>query len=147
MGAFSWLTPPGPYRATICQQRELTLDHIGLHTFWSHKDMETLPGLGISSIPGPSASQHDHEWRYTLVLVIGGGSPINESDLLVTSLPSSTSGSTANWFLTLVAHWITSSRRDVSLRLWSSMRWKLFGMYIWGFRARQHLMSLEPVMK
>ena len=26
--AFTCLTPPGPYRATICRERELTLDHI-----------------------------------------------------------------------------------------------------------------------
>ena len=26
-----WLMPPGPYRATTCRERELTLDHI--HTF------------------------------------------------------------------------------------------------------------------
>ena len=30
-GAFTWLTPPGPYIATTCRERELTLDHI--HTF------------------------------------------------------------------------------------------------------------------
>ena len=28
---FTWLTPPGPYRATTCRERELTQDHI--HTF------------------------------------------------------------------------------------------------------------------
>ena len=28
MGIFTWLTPPGPYRATTCSERELTLDHI-----------------------------------------------------------------------------------------------------------------------
>ena len=30
--AFTWLKPPGPYRATTCRERELTLDHI--HTFF-----------------------------------------------------------------------------------------------------------------
>ena len=25
---FTWLTPPGSYRATTCRERELTLDHI-----------------------------------------------------------------------------------------------------------------------
>ena len=29
--AFTWLTLPGPYRATTCQERELTLGHV--HTF------------------------------------------------------------------------------------------------------------------
>ena len=28
IGTFTWLTPPGPYRATTCRERELTLDHI-----------------------------------------------------------------------------------------------------------------------
>ena len=28
---FTWLMPPGPYRATTCGEKELTLDHI--HTF------------------------------------------------------------------------------------------------------------------
>ena len=27
VGLFTWLTPPGSYRATICRERELTLDH------------------------------------------------------------------------------------------------------------------------
>ena len=27
---FTWLTPPGPYRATTCRERELTLDHINI---------------------------------------------------------------------------------------------------------------------
>ena len=31
IGAFTWLMPPGPYRATTCRERELTLDNI--HTF------------------------------------------------------------------------------------------------------------------
>ena len=47
-----WLTTPGPYRATICRERELTPDHI--HTFWPHKDM-----------PGPPPRQQEHERRYT----------------------------------------------------------------------------------
>ena len=33
---------------------------------------------------------------FILVLVIGGGSPMNESDHLMTSLPPGTSGLTAN---------------------------------------------------
>ena len=28
IGALTWFTPPGPYRATTCRERELTLDHI-----------------------------------------------------------------------------------------------------------------------
>ena len=32
--------------------------------FWPHKDMEGLPGWGISSIPGPSPRKHKHERRY-----------------------------------------------------------------------------------
>ena len=58
-----WLTPPGPYRATSCLERVLTLDHIIL--FWPHKDMEILLGWGISSMPGPPPTQHEHEKRYT----------------------------------------------------------------------------------
>ena len=34
--------------------------------FWPHKDMEGLPGWGISSIPGQPPRQHKHERRYTL---------------------------------------------------------------------------------
>ena len=37
---------------------------------------------------------------FRLVLVIGGGSPMNESYLLMMSLLPGTSSSTANWFLT-----------------------------------------------
>ena len=33
IGAFTLFPPPGPYTATTCRERELTLDHIGLHTF------------------------------------------------------------------------------------------------------------------
>ena len=51
IGSFTWLTPPGPYRAT---------------TFlWPHKDMESFPGWVISSMPGPPPRQHKHERRYT----------------------------------------------------------------------------------
>ena len=57
--AFTWLTPPGPYRATTCWERELTLDHIIL--FWPHKDMEGFPGWGISLILEP----HEQERRHT----------------------------------------------------------------------------------
>ena len=42
MDAFTWLTPPGPYRATTCRERELTLDHI--HTFLTTQGHEGLPG-------------------------------------------------------------------------------------------------------
>ena len=60
---FTWLTPPGPYGATTCWERELTLYHIIL--FWSHKNMEGYLGWGISSMPGPLPRQHEHERRYT----------------------------------------------------------------------------------
>ena len=60
---FKWPTPPGPYRATTCQERELTLERI--HTFWPHKDMEDLLGWGISSMLGPPPRKHKHERRYT----------------------------------------------------------------------------------
>ena len=36
-----------------------------MHTFWPHKDMECLPGWGISSKSGPPPRQHKHERRYT----------------------------------------------------------------------------------
>ena len=41
MPTFTWLAPPGSYRAMICRKRELTLDHI--HTFWPRMHMEGLP--------------------------------------------------------------------------------------------------------
>ena len=44
-----WLTPPGPYKATTCREKELTLDHIQF--LWPHKDMEGLPGRGLISLP------------------------------------------------------------------------------------------------
>ena len=31
IGTFTWLTPPGPYRATNCRERELTMENI--HNF------------------------------------------------------------------------------------------------------------------
>ena len=34
IATFTWLTPPGFYRATTCRERELTLDHI--HTLFYH---------------------------------------------------------------------------------------------------------------
>ena len=61
---FTWLTPPGPYRATTCRERELTLDNIYI-LFWPHKDIEGLSGWGIGSMPGPPPRQHKHERRYT----------------------------------------------------------------------------------
>ena len=63
IGAFMWLMPHVPYRATTCWERELSLDHI--HTFWPHKDTEGLPRWGISSMPGPPPRQYEHERRYT----------------------------------------------------------------------------------
>ena len=54
---FTWLTPPGPYRATAYRERELTLDHI--HNFWPRNDMEGLPRWGIRSMPGPPSRQHN----------------------------------------------------------------------------------------
>ena len=32
--------------------------------FWTHKDMEGLPGWVISSMPGPPPTQHEHERQY-----------------------------------------------------------------------------------
>ena len=63
MHFFTWITPSGPYSATTCRERELTLDHIIL--FWLHKGMEGLPGWGISSMSGPPPRQHKHERLYT----------------------------------------------------------------------------------
>ena len=57
IGSFTVLTPPGPCRATICRARELISG--------SHKDMESLPGWEISSMPGPPPRQHKYERRYT----------------------------------------------------------------------------------
>ena len=66
IGTFTWLTPPGPYRATICREREcLWITYIDF--FWPHKDMEGLPRWGISSNPRPPPRQHVHERRYTPV--------------------------------------------------------------------------------
>ena len=42
------------------------------------------------------AERHETLLVNKLVLVIGGGSPMNESDHLMTSLPPGTSGLTAN---------------------------------------------------
>ena len=64
IGSFTRLTPPGPYRATTCRERELIFGY-HIHTFWPHKDMEGLPGWVISSMPGPPPRQHKHERRYT----------------------------------------------------------------------------------
>ena len=63
MTHFTRLTPPGPYRATTCQERELTLDHI--IPFWPHKDMEGLSGWVISPMPGPPPRQHKYERQDT----------------------------------------------------------------------------------
>ena len=57
IGEFSWLTPPGPYKATAFRERELTLDYI--HTFL------TTQGWGNSSMPGPPTKQHELERRFT----------------------------------------------------------------------------------
>ena len=65
IGAFTWLTPPESYRATTCNVRELTLDHIQYIHFCPHKDPEGLPGWGVSSMPGPPPRQHEHETRFT----------------------------------------------------------------------------------
>ena len=50
IGAFTWHTPPGLYRATTCRKKKLTLDHI--HTFWPQEDMRGLPGRGSAQFPG-----------------------------------------------------------------------------------------------
>ena len=55
--------PSGPYRATTCRERGLTLDH--LHTFLPHKNMEDFPSWGKSSMPRPPPWQHEHERRDT----------------------------------------------------------------------------------
>ena len=51
---------PGPYRATTCRERELTLDHIQYIFFWPRKGTEGLPGWVISLMPGPSPKQYEH---------------------------------------------------------------------------------------
>ena len=59
---FTWPTPPGPYRATICRGRKkLWITYF----FWPHKDMEGLPGWVISPMPGPPPRQHKHERQDT----------------------------------------------------------------------------------
>ena len=41
--AFTWLSPSGPYRATTCRERELTLDHI--RTFLNTQGRGGLPRM------------------------------------------------------------------------------------------------------
>ena len=63
--AFTWHTA-----ARALQSNDLSGEGIdfGSHTyFFPHKGMESLPGWGISSMPGPSPRQHEHERRYTPV--------------------------------------------------------------------------------
>ena len=57
---FTWLTPPGPNSVTACRDQELTLDHI--HTFLPHKDMEGLPGWGITLNAG-ATSETTQTWK------------------------------------------------------------------------------------
>ena len=52
------LTEPRPVREGI----KLWITYI---LFWSHKDMESLPGIVISPMPGPPPRQHKHERQYT----------------------------------------------------------------------------------
>ena len=93
--AFTWITPPGPYRATTCRERELTLDHI--HTFLPEKDMESLPGWGIISMPGPPPRQHEHERRFThsLTLTRWLWKDYNDGQMIFGDL----SGPKASWHL------------------------------------------------
>ena len=65
IGTFTWLMPPGPYRASTCRERQLTLDQVQYILFWPHKDMESLPGWVISSMRWPPPRHHKHERRYT----------------------------------------------------------------------------------
>ena len=60
---FTWHTPPGPYRATTCQEGiKLRITDI---LFWPNKGMEGLPGWVSSPMPGPPPRQHKHERQYT----------------------------------------------------------------------------------
>ena len=43
IGAITLLMPSGPYRATTCREKELTLDHI--HTFLTTQEREKPPRM------------------------------------------------------------------------------------------------------
>ena len=47
---FTWLTPPGPYRATTCRERELTMNHI--HIFVTTQGLEVSPDEGSAQCRG-----------------------------------------------------------------------------------------------
>ena len=56
---FTWFTPPGPYRATTCRERELTLDHI--HTFLTTQRHDGPPRMRDQLNAGPRPRQHERE--------------------------------------------------------------------------------------
>ena len=58
IGAFTWPTPPGPYRATICRGRELNYGYI--HTFLTTQGHGGPPRMSDQ----PNA-EHKHERQYT----------------------------------------------------------------------------------
>ena len=53
IGAFTWLTPPGPYRATTCREREWTFHHI--HTFLTTQGHEGPPRMREQLNPGATS--------------------------------------------------------------------------------------------
>ena len=60
MGTFTWLTPPGPYRATTCRERELTLDHI--HNFLTTQGHGVPPRMSDQPNDGAS-SETTQTWK------------------------------------------------------------------------------------
>ena len=61
IGAFTWLTPPGPYRATTCRERELTLDHI--HTFLTTQGHGGPPCRMRDQLNAGATSETTQTWK------------------------------------------------------------------------------------
>ena len=61
IGAFTWLTSPRPYRATICRERNwLWITYV----FFDHKrTWRAFPNEGSAQCRGPPPKQHEHERR------------------------------------------------------------------------------------
>ena len=89
---FIWTRPPGIMNAA----HTLLLLHKCKPEVAKNNSRRTMCSHYTLNFLLPSVMLHE----CSTVLVIGGGSPMNESDPLVTLLPPGTSGSTANWFLT-----------------------------------------------
>ena len=53
------------YHLADCERRIIQLRRTKLHTFLPHKDMESIPGWVISSVPEPPPRQRKYERRCT----------------------------------------------------------------------------------